>query len=170
MYPVPHFPLLRCPLLFLISSLGLASGVLGQPATPQAPTIEQLKADAEKGDAKAQAELARRYSRGEGVKVDAKEAFRLCQLSAAQGNAEGQLVLGYFLESGRAGARDDKAAAEWYAKAAAQGHLKAPVALAALYTTGRGLDKDLATRKVQIAALLELGPFVAGAERMPLDH
>ena len=65
-----------------------------------------------------------------GVAKDDREAARLYQLAADQGNANGQVSLGFFHTTGRGGlAKDDREAARLYKLAADQGNEYAQAAL-----------------------------------------
>jgi uncharacterized protein len=76
--------------------------------------IEQLKKDAEQGDALAQYNLGRMYETGEGVPKDYKEAAKWCCKSAEQGNADAQYTLGWMFENGEGVPEDRKESVKWY--------------------------------------------------------
>jgi putative tryptophan/tyrosine transport system substrate-binding protein len=87
---------------------------------------------------------------------DDREAARLYQLAAEQGNAAGQNNLGRFYLNGRGGLpQSDAEAARLYRLAAEQGHAFAQVNLGFLYETGRGgvrQDDAEAVRLYRLAA------------------
>ena len=64
------------------------------------PPLEQLRKAAELGDPKAQDDLGLRYSRGEEIPQDHKQAVRWYRLSAEQGFHWAQYHLGYAYEIG----------------------------------------------------------------------
>jgi len=71
-----------------------------------------------------------------------KQAFRLWQPLAQQGDASSQNNLGLMYEKGLGVAQNDKQAAVWYQKAAQQGFALAQVSLAVMYEDGRGVAKN----------------------------
>ena len=73
-------------------------------------TFEEIKAKAEKGDAKAQGELARELHYGEGNDV---EAFEWAEKAAAQNDPQGQFVVGRSYHFGKGVEQDFKEALEW---------------------------------------------------------
>ena len=60
----------------------------------QSTEIEELRLQAEQGDASAQYNLGVMYDRGDGVDQDYQEALKWYRLAAKQGNAEAQRDLG----------------------------------------------------------------------------
>ena len=94
---------------------------------------------AEKGDAKAQFELARYY---EHERNDAQAVTYLRQ-SADQGYADAQILLGSFYGRGHGVPRNVATAVAWYRKAADQGNATAEYAMGNFYATGRGVTNDL---------------------------
>ena len=73
---------LFCPALFLLF-----------PALAGSDDFSHLKAQAEKGDAEAQAQVGLMYARGGSVPQDFSEALRWLGMAAEQGNAEAQFNL-----------------------------------------------------------------------------
>ena len=100
------------------------------------------RARAERGDAKAQYELARLYYQGKGVPQDHKAAADWYRKSADQGNAKAQYGVGFMYYDGKGVPQDYKAAADWYRKAADQGNPKAQYGLAFMYYEGQGVPQD----------------------------
>ena len=84
--------------------------------------IAALEAAAERGDPKAQTDLAIRYEHAEGVAKDFQKANKLYCQAARQGYAEGQFKLGWVYANGRGVPRDDGVAAALFIMAAEQGH------------------------------------------------
>ncbi|MDA0261372.1 MAG: hypothetical protein O3A21_04145, partial [Proteobacteria bacterium] len=90
-----------------------------------------LKA-AELGLARAQANLANMYLRGQGVDKNATEAARWFSASAKQGHTISQYNLGLIYEHGLGIDADDVEAVRWYYLASKSGHAKALSKLALL--------------------------------------
>ena len=90
--------------------------------TAQSTEIEQLRLEAEQGDAGVQYNLGVMYANGRGVPQDHQEAVKWYRLAAEQGNADAQNSLGlrYFIGSGVP--QDHQEAVKWYRLAAEQGH------------------------------------------------
>ena len=104
---------------------------------------EELKAQAEKGDATAQNKVAIRYRLGfPGVIQDDAEAEKWFRKSADQGNAEGQDGLGFCYRYGLGVTKNDVEAVKWYRKAAEQGYDVAQYNLGYMYYDGEGAPKD----------------------------
>nr|NIU79252.1 hypothetical protein [Gammaproteobacteria bacterium] len=80
-----------------------------------------LRADAERGEARAQRHLANRYLRGDGVPRDPEQGTQWMRRAAEQGLAPAQRAYGELLEQGIGVARDPAAARKWYEWAAARG-------------------------------------------------
>jgi TPR repeat protein len=76
-------------------------------------TVEQIRAEAEKGDAKAQARLGMCYFDGQGVTKDIDEAVKWLSKAAKQGNAAAQFILGNCYENGIGVSKDEDEAAKW---------------------------------------------------------
>ena len=104
--------------------------------------IEQLRKDAERGNAVSQFELGWCYDFGEGVEKDTKQAAEWYRKAADQGVADAQLNLGYCYLNGEGVEKDLKQAAEWYRKAAEQGVELAQFSLGLCYANGWGVEKD----------------------------
>ena len=69
--------------------------------------VEWYQKAAEKGDARAQYEIALRYDVGDGVALDDAEAVKWYRAAAEQGNAEAQNRLGLKYDFGEGTALDD---------------------------------------------------------------
>ncbi|HEY1363574.1 MAG TPA: hypothetical protein VGF60_15135 [Xanthobacteraceae bacterium] len=65
------------------------------------------------GDPKAQAELASRYTKGDGVARSDDYAFQWSWRAAQQGNADAQMMLSDFFANGKAVPRDNVMALKW---------------------------------------------------------
>ena len=83
---------LRLLLLFTLFNL---------PVLLAVPNIDELRAEAEKGDVKAQFILGLMYNSGSGVSQDLAVAVNWCRKAAEQGNATAQAQLGEAYKHGR---------------------------------------------------------------------
>lgn len=128
--------------VFFVAPLLMQKEATTVPEAAPPPDVEGIKVRAERGEAAAQAELAKLFSQGDGVKRDYKAAAMWYQLAADQGFAAAQAALGELYEAGQGVPRDDVEAAKWYRKAADQGDATGQYALAVLYLVGRGVAKD----------------------------
>jgi hypothetical protein len=99
---------------------------------------------ADKGDAKAESELAYMYSHGQGVPQDYNEALRWRRKAADQGYAGGEDGLGYIYLHGLGVPQDYAEALRWYRKAADQGDAMGQNSLALMYEQGLGAPRDYA--------------------------
>lgn len=105
--------------------------------------IEQLKRDAEAGDASAQNSLACAYYNGDGIEKDIPAALELFRKSAAGGDNYGLSNLAYRYKYGKDGCpKDEKKAFELYLQAAKQGHASAQECVGLAYDFGHGVDKN----------------------------
>jgi hypothetical protein len=106
--------------------------------------VEDLRARAEQGDAKAQFSLGGMYAKGEGVVKDSVEAVKWFRKAADQGSANAQLNLGNMYANGEGVAKDGAEAVRWYRKAADQGNANAQLRLGGMYMypKGEGVTKD----------------------------
>jgi len=109
--------------------------------------IDLLKAQAEQGDAIAQAALGSRYSIGEGVRQDYSKAFYWHQKSADQGHSGGQTALGISYLEGEGVRQDYGKAFYWLRKAADQKNTIAQIYIGLLYKTGKGVRQNKTTAK-----------------------
>src|SRR5688572_16354586 len=88
-------------------------GVGAQPpqaAAPSAQNVEQLRRDAEGGDAKAQFDLALAYVAGNGVTLDFSQAVQWLRKAADQGLTDAQTFLGVMYDTGRGVPQDSRQA------------------------------------------------------------
>jgi S1-C subfamily serine protease len=83
--------------------------------------FEQQKAEAEKGDASAQAYLGYCYREGKGVAKDDIEAIKWFRKAAEQGNASGQSNLAFYYNTGKCVPKNCIEAYKWHNLASAQG-------------------------------------------------
>ncbi len=110
---------------------------------------------AEKGDAKAQGQLARLYYGGLGLDKDRTLAVDWARKAAEQGDATGQNLLGVLYDQGGGGLTENKKLSVfWFRKAADQGLIKAQTNLGIAYWNGEGVaeDREIAREWFQKAA------------------
>ena len=106
----------------LIAAIALWTSAAGWAAAGGDADLAALEVAAERGDPKAQTELAVKYEHAEGVPKDFQKANRLYCQAARQGYAEAQFKLGWVYANGRGVPRDDGVAAALFMMAADQGH------------------------------------------------
>ena len=87
--------------------------------------VKYIRMAAERGDAKAQTQLAFMYIKGEGVPQDMKKAFDLYMQAAVQGDATAQYNVGIMYYFGKGVDKDIDQSFIWYKKSAEQGHTNA---------------------------------------------
>ena len=109
----------------------------------QGRKIEDLRRAAERGDPKAQFDLASCYAGGDGIKQDKSEVAKWLRKSAEQGYAEAQCCLGLLYANGVGVSLDKTEALKWISKAAKQDHPLALCNLAQGYVAGDGVPQDL---------------------------
>jgi uncharacterized protein len=111
-------------------------------AAPAQEPLNELLAQAERGDATAQSKLGWKYAKGEGVPQDHAEAVKWFRKAADQGNVAAQINLGVSYAKGEGVPQDYTEAAKWYRKAADQGNGVAQNNLGAMYAQGQGVTQD----------------------------
>lgn len=123
--------------LFLAVSVFLASLAYGQDSS-----VKKLMKLAEKGDVKAQSELAEAYLKGKGVKRSFQDAALWLEKVAETGDAQAQYQLAHLHLDGKGMPKSEEKGAEWLAKAAENGNQKAEQELALCYRDGRGVPQS----------------------------
>jgi len=104
--------------------------------------FEDVLIKAKQGDAGAQFNLGRMYSRGEGAPQNYKEAAYWYRKAAEQGDASAQYNLGLKYHHGKGVPQDYKQAAHWYKKSAEQGVAWAQYNLGYMYYEGIGVPQN----------------------------
>src|SRR3990167_2512656 len=135
-----------CASVFLMSACGGARTVpatqgkqMSEAAAKGSTAIQQLRAQAEKGNVEAQFALAQAYDRGRDIPIDKAEAVRWYTRAAEQGDAFSQFFLGNNSWDGTGMPKSEKEAVQWWQRAAAQGFAPAQSSLGrALVTGGQG--------------------------------
>ena len=94
---------------------------LGCTADVDRSLFEEIKIEAEKGDADAQNELGFAYANGEGVVKNEAEAVKWYRKAADQGYARAQFNLGDMYGNGEGVPKSEAEAYKWYLLAGAQG-------------------------------------------------
>jgi localization factor PodJL len=136
----------------------IAAPPAGKPASLPKPVsaIDQERARADTGDAKAMLALATAYADGAGVAQSASEAAAWLERAALAGEPEAQFRLAKSYESGTGIAADPKQALYWYTEAANRGNSKAMYNLGVFYAGG-GPAKDLGEAVRWFKSAAELG-------------
>ncbi len=105
-------------------------------------SLDEVRAQAEQGDAEAQFNLAVLYGSGDSVPQDWAEAARWLRLAADQEHAPGQSALGLVYREGLGVPQDDAEAVRWLRRGANQGHPSGQFLLASMYANGQGVQRD----------------------------
>lgn len=115
-----------------------------QDTVAQIP-LQQLKQQAENGDAAAQTELARRYAYGEGVPQDYAKCYEYAYQAAEKGNARAMRMISNCYINGIGGvAQNTQKGIEWITRAAEAGDTLSMGNLGVAYLNGVGAGKDVA--------------------------
>lgn len=104
--------------------------------------LKKLVAAAERGDARAQLQLANCCYLGRAVEKDPVRAAYWYRKAAEQGLPHAQFNFGHCCAEGLGVEKDPAQAACWYRKAAEQGHTAAQNNLGICYAEGIGVEKD----------------------------
>jgi localization factor PodJL len=142
--PAPVSPALDAPAIEPPAT-GPAPAAQLEPsaAAPSGEAIKALEASAQRGDAKSQYLLSKRYAQGGGVTRDLVKAAEWLRKSAQAGFPAAQYQLGTMTERGGDGVtRDPVQARVWYEKAAINGNRKAMHNLAVLHAEGVGTAQN----------------------------
>ena len=107
------------------------------------PDIKALTKRAENGELKAQLELANRYERGAGLKVDFSAVRRWLDAAVRQGSSGASHHLGGMLMAGRGLKENPEKAVHYWSLAARLGHGAAQVDYAVACAKGYGVEKNL---------------------------
>jgi len=147
---------------------------------PDAAFLEQLKRNAQAGDASAQGTLGALYQYGgQGVQKDLRKALTWNQKAANGGDFRGQRNLGLMYRNGTGVSKNDQLAAKWFEKAAAQGDAIAQGTLGVMYQLGLGVSQnyDTAAKWLKRAsdqgsegAQAVLGNFYVNGTGVPKDR
>ncbi|MDA1098462.1 MAG: tetratricopeptide repeat protein [Proteobacteria bacterium] len=102
-----------------------------------------IRAEAQRGNAKAQHELAVLLAVGKGAERHYAEAAQWFRRAAEQGHAGAQFWLGNLYMRGIGVTRDMDRMVQWWRKAALQGNISAQYALGTAYLDGRMVKQDI---------------------------
>lgn len=146
------------PLLLLVTGLGVAAPEKGKPAAsprdrapelistdgggPKWKNMTELRAHAEKGDARACFELGERLLLGNGVPADPPAAKGWLERAARQGVADAWFRLGKMHTDGQGVPEDARRGHECYLEAAKLGLPEAMHNVGAALVSGRGMKRD----------------------------
>lgn len=136
--------ILCCAVVVLLMAFSIA-----QAAKNDERFVARMKAEAEQGDALAQAALGDCYYFGtcEGVPQDCIKAREFYEKAVAHGLVLAQFNLGWMYYIGEGVQQNYDEARKWFEKAAAQGYAKAQNNLGVLYMNGQGVRQDKAVAK-----------------------
>jgi uncharacterized protein len=142
-------------LIILVAALVIGVVTAARAEEP----LNELLAQAERGDATAQSKLGWKYAKGDGVPQDSAEAVKWFRKAADQGNVAAQINLGVSYAKGEGVPQDYTEAAKWYRKAADQGNGAAQNTLGAMYAQGQGVTQDYVQAYVwfHLAASMQSG-------------
>ena len=118
------------------------SGIKGLVPKDIAKSVEWFQKAVDQGHEEAQKDLARMYTKGEGVTKNATKAMELWEKAASLGNATTKMDLARIYENGEGVPKNAVKAFEWWQKAAAQGEAEAELSLGRLYGLGKGTPID----------------------------
>ena len=143
---------------------------------------KRVRAEAEKGEARAQFDLGFLYLYGNiwrDIEANPALGMQWIRKSAAQGYAQAQDLIGCLLHRGQILAADKVVAVKWFRKAADQGDAYAQSNLGFCYLKGEGVAKDpgeavrwfrLAAAKGEVKAQRHLGRILEAGEGVPKDY
>ena len=126
----------------LMVSLAWGASAPAQVSQAEKHQFEEVKSQAERGDAQAQLTLGNYYASGRGVHRDQIKAVKWHRKAAEQGLARAQFRLAYEYANGLGVKPDHLEAARWLRLAAQQGLAEAQSQLGACYAQGDGVEED----------------------------
>ena len=144
-------------------------GAALQARAKELEKINALRADAEKGSAKAQFALGEVY---DGRQVfpppviarDYAEALKWYRMAAEQGDIEAEIALAWMHHFGHGTVQDDAEAMRWLRKAASQGDAGAAASVAKMHLLGWGVKQDSSEAVRWYRMSVEGGNMQAGVE------
>jgi hypothetical protein len=125
--------------LLLWVSFGMA---FGQNTQAEKQQFEMAKAQADRGDARAQFALGNLYFLGTGTRRDLMKAAKWHRKAAEQGLVQAQLRLAFDYLSGVGLKTDPIEATKWFHRAADQASVEAQFELGRSYAEGRGVGEN----------------------------
>ncbi len=133
-------------------------------------SIEQLEAEAAKGNCLAQMTLGIYYQFGANVKQDYKKAFKYFKLAAEQGEYVSQNCVGYYYSQGLGVEQDDKEAFKWFSESALYGCMQALSNVGRCYRLGIGVEQDLEKAVEYYKRLGDMGNVIYGYRNLAHIH
>ncbi|KAG9067525.1 hypothetical protein KI688_012308 [Linnemannia hyalina] len=116
---------------------------LNQTHSNPSSAMDGVLDKANKGNAEAQIEVARRYGTGQGVPQNLEKALEWYIKAAQQGNINAQCCVGFMYERGQGVTRDEAKAMSWYLKAALQGNPPAQINVGFMYERAQEYSKAI---------------------------
>lgn len=101
--------------------------------------VDQVTAQANAGNAKAQFELGMRFAKGDGVAKDEPKAVMWLLKSAQQGYSNAEFILGVMYANGEGVKKSNAEAARWFRKVAEKGDEYGQLNLGTMYAEGIGM-------------------------------
>jgi len=133
-------------LKYLKEKLGLTPPVTASLSVPEIKGdigySENLVTEAQKGDVKAQMDLANCYRKGIGIEKNYEKAFQWWQKASEQENQDAEFRVAICFLQGEGVTRDEKAAFIRFLSLAKKDHIKAQFAVGNAYWDGLGVEKD----------------------------
>ena len=124
-------------LLLLLISAGFV--ISSASKGPDVRLFQFAKRQAERGNLKAQYDLALLYANGKGTATNETEAMKWIRKAAAQGEPRSQALLGAsYANGGKGSPQDDLEVEKLFRKSAEQGWAEGQHNLACCYMDGRG--------------------------------
>ena len=140
----------RLRLLLLVPMIGLLAACSDYQQARRAyevgrftEALEMLEKLAQKGDSRAQYEVALMYLQGIGTAVDPTRGGQWMMAAANNGNATAMVEIGGRFETGMNAEKNPILAFTWYRRAAATGDPIGMYKLAMVYESGEGMPQDL---------------------------
>jgi TPR repeat protein len=128
--------------VILLLLAGSAIQLPGQSTDADRKRFDEIKAQADKGDAEAQLNVAAHYTSGDGVARDPAKAVKYIRKAAEQGSARAQCMLGLIYANGNGVKPDLAESARWLHRAATQGLAEAQFDLGMCYAKGDGVGEN----------------------------
>jgi hypothetical protein len=144
-------------LITLLLSTGALTTLHAAEAKLPPAQVKTLNQKAGNGDLQAQAELAERYYKGDGVKQNYTQAAHWYKKLAETGVANAQLTLALMYIKGNGVEKNDEQAVHWLTQAAEQRMPMAQYLLGVAHAEGHGVKQDLikAYMWYEIAAVMD---------------
>lgn len=142
------------PSIFLFSLL-VATSAWADETKP--PSLIEIQAAAERGEAEGMFQLARACLQGNGVPKNTAKSFELMRAAAEQGHADAIGGMGYFYSNGVAVEKDEKQAVKWFRQGAEKGSAKAQLNLAIMLLPRKNGDSPAGDSGQSKEAILQEG-------------